>query len=158
MTYRLGLAAALLVAMTGIANAKTQHTDWVSDQKPDGRCIAFASPQSNEGAISGRNGPYITVMNSPKEGIRGAISFVSGSDLTGLGSVKVAVDGEEFEVLPFKDAAFAASGKPEASVLAAMRKGHALTIAWSTKDGQSVTDTYSLTGFSAAHAAIENCR
>jgi hypothetical protein len=158
MTKRFGIAAALLIAMTGISHAKTQHTDWVTDKKSDGRCIAFSSPTSNDGAITGRNGPYITVMNSPKEGIRGAISFVSGSQLTGMGEVKVAVDGEAFEVLPFKDAAFAASGKPEAAVLAAMRKGQFLTINWNTNDGQSVIDTYSLAGFSAAHSAIENCR
>lgn len=158
MTKRFGVAAALIVTMTGIAHAKTQHTDWMADRKADGKCIAFSSPQSSDGSINGRNAPYITVMNSPKEGIRGAISFVSGSELTGKGDVRIAVDGQEFEVLPFKNAAFSASGKPEASVLSAMKKGHSLTIVWSTNDGQSVTDTYSLTGFSAAHAAIENCR
>jgi len=158
MTKRFGLAAALLIAMTGIAHAKTQHTDWMSDKKSDGRCVAFSSPQSNDGVINGRSAPYITVMNSPKEGIRGAISFVSGSESTGLEAVKVAIDGKEFEVLPFKGAAFAASGKPEAAVLSAMRKGHSLAITWTTNDGQSVTDTYSLAGFSAAHTAIENCR
>lgn len=154
------ISAAILgmLASALSAHAATEHQDWSTTKQPDGKCIALANPTSTDGEIAGRSMAYVAVMNSPKEGIRGAISFVSGSELTGLGTVKVAVDGEEFEVLPFKDAAFAASGKPEAAVLAAMRKGHVLSIAWSTNDGQSVTDTYSLSGFSAAHSAIENCR
>lgn len=154
----LGASAALLIALTGMAHASQQHADWSSDRRDDGRCIAFATPQTSDGSIDGRTAPFITVMNSPKEGIRGAISIVSGSEKTGLADVKVSVDGKEHEVLPFKSAAFAASGQPEAALLNEMRRGHFVSVTWNTEEGQTVTDTYSLTGFTAAHNAIENCR
>lgn len=150
-------AIAFSLLATAVTAAATQHDNWQSAKQADGRCIALASPQSSDGSIAGRNMPYVSVMNSPKEGIHGAISFVSGTDKTGNGDVKVDIDGEEFEVLPFKSAAFSSSGKPEAAILAAMRKGKVLSISWSA-DGETAVDHYGLKGFTSAHNAIEDCR
>lgn len=154
------ISAAILgmLASALSAHAATEHQDWSTTKQPDGKCIALANPTSTDGEIAGRSMAYVAVMNSPKEGIRGAISMVSGTEATGEGDAKVAVDGESFEVLPFKDAAFSGSGRPEAALLQAMRKGSELTIAWSTKDGQTATDHYSLKGFTSAHNTIEDCR
>lgn len=158
MKNMISAAALGLLATAFSANAATQHDDWSSTKQEDGKCIALASPLASNGEITNRGMAYVAVTNSPKEGIRGAISMVSGTEKTGEGDAQVDVDGERFEVLPFKNAAFSASGRPEASLLTAMRKGSAMTIVWKTKDGQQVTDRYSLKGFTAAHNAIEDCR
>jgi hypothetical protein len=71
----------------------------------------------------------------------------------------VTIDGQDIEVLPFKDSAFAASGRPEAALVTAMRRGHELKVEWSLKDGTKATDTYDLAGFSSAKQEIDaNCR
>ncbi len=157
MKTLISAAAFGLLATAFSAHAATRHDDWSTTKQDDGKCIALASPTSTDGSIE-REMPYVTVMNSPKEGIRGAISMVSGTEATGEGDAKVDVDGKEFEVLPFKNAAFSASGQPEAALLAAMRKGRTLSIAWSDKNGNKATDHYSLKGFASAQDDIEDCR
>jgi hypothetical protein len=158
MKTLISAAAFGLLATAFSAHAATRHENWSTTKQADGKCIALANPSSTDGSIEGREMPYVAVMNSPKEGIRGAISMVSGTEKTGEGDVKVDVDGQQFEVLPFKNAAFSGSGSPEAALLAAMRKGTTLSIAWTDKSGSTATDHYSLKGFTAAHNSIEDCR
>lgn len=151
-----GILSLALVASA--AQAETVHESWKSYSN-DGRCHAVSVPTSSEGSIDGRGPAYVAIQNHPSEDIRGSIAIVSGSDATGLGTVDVTVDGKGFEVLPFKDSAFAASGKPEAALVAAMRRGHELKVEWTLQDGKKVTDRYDLKGFTAAKNAIDSeCR
>lgn len=152
--YAAILAAALAA---GAAHAETTHADWTSKSE-GGRCWATSAPTSSEGGIAGRAAPYVSIQNVPAEDVRGSIAFVSGTELTAEGDAKVQVDGQSFEVLPFKDAAFAGSGKPEAALAGAMRRGHELVVTWTTKDGITATDRYSLAGFGAAKATVDACR
>jgi hypothetical protein len=150
-----GILAIALVA--GAANAETNHADWAS-RSENGHCWAMSGPSSSEGGIAGRSGPYVSIQNVPSEDVRGSIAFVSGTELTAEGEAKVQVDGQSFEVLPFKDAAFAGSGKPEAALVGAMRRGHELVVTWMAKDGSTATDRYSLAGFGAAKATVDACK
>lgn len=152
----IGVAITLLTAIG--ASAANSHGDWTAAKQKDGRCVAMTTPSNSVGGINGRNAPYVAVMNSPAEGIRGAVSLVSGSDKTGGGTVKIDIDGKNFDALPFRDAAFVGSGKPEADLIASMQKSERLTVRWATKDGESVADTYSLKGFGDAYKEIENCK
>lgn len=151
-----GILALALAASS--AHAETTHENWTS-KSVDGRCFAVTHPARSEGEIAGRNAPYLAIQNVPSEGVRGAVAIVSGSVATVEGDVKVAIDGKEFEVLAFQDSAFAASGQPEAALVTALRRGHELTATWTSKDGNAVTDTYDLKGFTAAKAAVDaDCR
>lgn len=151
-----GILALVLAAST--AQAETVHGSWKSHEE-GGKCHAAATPSASDGVIEGRGQAYVAIQNNPAEGVRGSVAFVSGSESTGDGDVTVSVDGKSFEVLPFKDSAFAASGRPEAALVAAMRRGHELKIEWALKDGSKLTDTYDLTGFTAAKQAIDaQCR
>ncbi|NTF17404.1 hypothetical protein G6L37_03130 [Agrobacterium rubi] len=151
-----GILALVLAAST--AQAETTHGNWKPSNE-DGRCHAAATPSATTGEIHGRGQAYVAIQNIPAEGVRGSVAFVSGTEATGDGDVKVTVDGKEFEVLPFKDSAFAASGRPEASLVSAMRRGHELKVEWNLKNGGTVSDTYDLAGFTAAKQAIDaDCR
>ena len=151
-----GILALVLAASS--AQAEGVHGNWKSFSE-GGRCHAAATPASSEGMIEGRGQAYVAIQNNPGEGVRGSVSFVSGSESTGTGDVRVIVDGKEFEVLPFKDSAFAASGRPEAALVSAMRRGRELKVEWSLKNGEKATDTYDLGGFTAAKQAIDSaCR
>lgn len=150
-----GILAVALAA--NVANAETVHSAWTA-KSDDGRCWAVSTPSSSEGGIASRAGPYVSIQNVPSEDIRGSVAIISGTELTAEGDAKVEVDGKAFEVIPFKDAAFAASGKPEAALVGAMRRGHELVVTWTAKDGTTATDRYSLAGFSAAKSAVDACR
>lgn len=150
-----GILALVLAASS--AHAETVHGSWKA-YKDDGRCHAVAIPTSSAGDIT-RSGPYLAIQNVPAEKIRGSVAIVSGNEATGEGEVRVEIDGNAIEVLPFKDSAFAASGRPEAALVTAMRRGHELKVEWSLKDGTKASDTYDLSGFSAAKQEIDaNCR
>ncbi len=151
-----GLIMGVLLATS--AQASSSFQDWTSAKQENGRCVAMSSPTESVGGIAAREAPYVAIMNSPTEGIREAVSLVSGSEKTGAGNVKVDVDGRSFEALPFKNAAFVGSGKPEADLISAMERGHKLTVRWATKDGESVADVYSLKGFAEARREIRDCK
>ncbi len=146
-----------LVLAASSANAETVHGNWKS-HSDGGRCHAVSSPTSSAGAMT-RGAPYLAIQNAPAEGVRGSVAIVSGNESTGEGDVRVEIDGKTIEVLPFKDSAFAASGRPEAALVTAMRRGHELKVEWTLKDGTKATDTYDLAGFTAAKQEIDaNCR
>jgi hypothetical protein len=155
MKKYLGILA--LVMATSSANAETIHGAWKS-YEDGGRCHAVTTPVASTGDIQ-RGTPYLAIQNIPDDDVRGSVAIVSGNESTGEGDVRVTIDGKTFEVLPFKDSAFAASGKPEAALVTAMRRGHELKVEWSLKDGSAASDTYDLSGFSSAKQAIDaNCR
>lgn len=152
------LAMAALAAATTFAAAETQNGDWHVFHQ-DAKCWAASSPVRSEGSIPGRSGPFLSIQNDTSEGVRGSVAIVSGFEASGDGEVKVSVDGEPFEVLPFADAAFPGSGKPEAVMVAAMRKGRELSVTWTSSSGETATDVYSLDGFTASLAqANDDCR
>lgn len=144
-----------LVLAASAAQAEGTHDNWTS-KSSDGRCFAVTHPVRSEGEIAGRSAPYIAIQNVPAEDVRGSVAIVSGSDTTVEGDVKISIDGKEFEVLAFQDSAFAASGKPEAALVTALRRGRELKATWTSKDGNAVTDTYDLNGFQAAKAAVDS--
>lgn len=144
-------AAAALVSSSAVA--QTTHQDWVSYSK-DGRCWAATLPTSSSEGIGGREGPYLSITNYPAEGVRGSVAVVAGFDVT-KGKAQLSVDGKDFEALPYGEAAFVASGSPEAALVAAMRSGRELKVAWSDADGNAAVDSYSLIGFTAAKAAVD---
>lgn len=153
----LGLALAASCIAMAPASAGTNGS-WESFSK-DGRCWAAALPASSTGSIPGRASPYLSIQNQPAEGVKGSVALVAGYPKAGESGVVVAVDGEAFDVLPFGGAAFTASGKPEAKLIAAMRHGKELSVTWTDPSGASATDLYSLAGFSASKDVIDaDCR
>lgn len=139
------------------AAADAVHGQWES-RIAEGKCWAASQPAST--TASGKRGPaYVSIQNQPSEGIRGSVAVVSGDPETGKGEVTLEVDGTRFEMLPYADAAFARSGPPEASLIAAMRKGREMKVTWTSPSGAMVVDTYSMDGFSAAKTEIDHkCR
>lgn len=148
------MAAAASVAMSLPAAAQTAHQDWQAFRM-DGKCWAATVPVSSEGSIPGRSGPYLSILNIPEEDVRGSVAIVAGFDEAGLGEASLEVDRRKFQVLPYGGAAFVASGKPEAELIAAMRRGSELAVTWTTKDGDTATDRYSLMGFTASKNDID---
>lgn len=152
------LAALASIVFSLPAAAQAVHGDWESFQK-DGKCWASTVPAGSEGSVSRRSAPYLSIQNHPAEGVRGSVLISAGFEEAGLGEAKVEVDGKSFEVLPYGGAAFAASGKPEAALIAAMRRGAELKVTWTSKSGETATDRYSLAGFTASKNDIDSiCR
>jgi hypothetical protein len=151
------LAAAIaLTVLPGLANAAEVFDSW-SVEKAAGRCTAWTKPVRVDG--DQRESAYLSIVNVPSEGVKNSVSFVYGKEGARRAQASATVDGKTFELLTFDTAAFAASGSPEAELIAAMRRGSDAAVNWTEADGSISKDNYSLKGFTSAQAKIEaDCR
>lgn len=150
-----GIISAFIAAATS-AHAK-EFKDWSTFEK-DGRCWASTEPNFSSSSIK-RGKPYLSIQNFPEEGVEGSVSIVSGTKETAAADITIDVDGKKYDALPFENAAFTASGKPEAKLISSMLRGRELRVTWKMPSGQEETDIYSLMGFSAAKREIDRaCR
>jgi len=145
-----------LAAFSGIGHAAENFDAWTVE-KADGRCTAFTTTTSVEGAA--REGSYLSIVNVPGEGVKNSVAFGYGKSGAGKAHASADIDAESFELLTFDTAAFAASGAPEAQLISAMKKGGEASVTWTEADGTILKDKYSLKGFSAAKSKIDaDCR
>lgn len=150
------LLAALFSLSPVAAISAENHGDWIS-KKEDGRCTAWTLPQMSQGGNG--KGRYVSIVNVPEEGVKNSVALVYGKSGAGKTHASASVDGQTFELLTFNTAAFAASGKPEAALIKAMRGGSEIEVNWTENDGSIYRDTYSLIGFTAAKNKIDaDCR
>lgn len=152
------LYLAMMTLMPAAAALAETHGDWTT-HKEDGRCWASTFPRLTEGNINGRQDPFLSITNFPSEGVASSIAVVAGYDGAGEGKAVFSVDSKEYDALPYGNAAFTASGKPEAELISAMRRGKEFTVQWTSKAGEVSSDTYSLMGFIDAQSTIDKeCR
>ena len=129
-----------------------KYDDWVAaTHQESGQtvCYAFTRVQSSAPALSGRGPVVLTVAERPSG--RDAVAMEAGFSYAPNASVTVQVDQAGLDFYTAQRNAFARDGK---AAVAAFNKGsRAIARSPGPKD-QTVTDTFSLKGFSAAYAAI----
>lgn len=143
--FAAGLVASLL--MSGTAYAADSVQDW-KIESAKGRCTAWTMPKSSDGRDA-----FMSIVNVPSEGVKNSVAFTYGNGEAGKFTAKATINGNDYELLTFDKSAFAASGAPEAELIAAMKKGSEVVVRWD--DGKSTVDTYSLVGFSSAKDKID---
>lgn len=152
------IAAALLMGTAATAMAQEISGNW-SVNSANGACWASTGAEETEGNTNGRGAAIASIQNFPSENVRGSIAFTNGGVESSQHKAEVSVDGKKFPTLTYKEAAFVGSGKNEAELTDAMRRGRLLEVTWTSKDGEKVTDRFSLAGFSAAKNTIDqDCR
>ena len=154
--------AVIALSMVGEARAEMVKSfrDWTLYvyQDRDGKLCYIASlPTKQEGNYSNRDQPAAFVSrlptNPPKEevSVQPGYSFKAGSE------VDVVVDGSAtFKFFTQGENAWARTPRDDQTLIAAMRRGGAMTVkGTSTRDTFSL-DTYSLLGFTAAYNAMND--
>jgi hypothetical protein len=111
-------------------------------------CYAFTRAQSSNPASPGRGQVVLTVTE--RSGGRDAVAISAGFTYAATAAVAVAIDQTTMEFYTAQRSAFARDG--HAAVLAFQKSGK--VIAKSPGPKGTVTDQFSLKGFSAAYAAI----
>ena len=80
-------------------------------------------------------------------------------NLRQVGKPLVRIDGKTFRLFVDRDIAFARDSATDATLVEAMKKGSKMVVEGVSSRGTKTTDTYSLSGFSAAHrAATRACQ
>ncbi len=165
------IAAAALVGLSGAAAAQSaattigQYKDWnaFTSAGADGKmCFIATQPTDSKYSqpASGRDPAFFQITRIPSGGIVNEVSSIAGYTFLANADVTIDVDGAKFKM--FLDAAHPDTAwsvaESEAALVEAMKKGHVMTMTGTSKRNTVITDTYSLSGISAAlDAATKEC-
>ena len=126
--------------------------DWIAATHPESGvpvCYAFTRAQSSIPTLAGRGGVVLTVTQRPSG--RDAVAMESGFNFAPDATVTVQADQTGLDFYTSQRAAFARDG--HAAVVAFKAAGRAIARSPGPHDA-TVTDTFSLKGFTAAYEAI----
>lgn len=126
---------------------------------PNGQktCHMISSPKSSQASRAGarRGDIYIMVSHRPEYGVTGEVNVVVGYPIRQGQDAVLRVDGRSrFEFFTEGSGAWAYDPADDAKVIAAMRRGNRLVVNATSQRGTNTTDSYSLSGFTAAYNAI----
>jgi len=154
----LAIAAATLVASTAVALAQTsvgtfQKWNVFTSNEPDGKmCFVASQPQDSKYSqmITSRDPVFFMITSIPAKKIRNEVSTIIGFAFGPNATVQLDIDGMKFTMFTANTDTAWAMPEQEAALVNAMKAGSTLKVTGTSKRGTSTTDTYSLSGITAA--------
>lgn len=151
------LSATPVSAQQTSTNQVAAKTDWsVFEDKNPRECWAVSSPKET---VNTREGRVVAVRRSdillmaffrPGAGVTGQITFTGGYPFAPGSTVNLSIDGNSFELFAEGEWAWPASPADDAKILTAMKRGSKAVLSARSSRGTKTTDTFSLSGFTAA--------
>jgi hypothetical protein len=126
--------------------------DWIAathQERGQLACYAFTRAQSSQPAVNNRGQVVLTVTERPSQ--RDTVAIEAGFSYPQNAMVTMQVDQAGLDFYTSQRNAFSRDGK---AVVAAFEKGSRAIARSPGPNGQQVTDTFSLKGFSSAYQAI----
>ena len=160
------LSVVLVISFVSNPLAKTKfigtHKDWTaySNKEKNGKtCFIASEPLKSSGKYnkSNRGKTYVFVTNI-ENGTIHEISVVAGFNYKKNTKVKFTIDKNTTLLFPIDDRAWSESPKIDKILVKKMKKGNKLIIEGTSSPGNTITDHYSLSGFTKALSLIDkNC-
>ena len=119
-------------------------------------CFITSEPIKSEGKFNKKNRgkPYVFVTNI-KNGTSHEVSIKAGFNFKKNNDVIFNVDGKVTKLFPVDDRAWSESSKIDRLLVQSMRKGKKLKVTGTSTPGNTIIDTYSLSGFTKALRLID---
>ncbi|MEQ1769922.1 MAG: hypothetical protein ABL879_08790 [Devosia sp.] len=163
MIYR-SLLAALLMLLPGAAQAQSvqqlgEFRAWTAYTAAEGTgsmCFAMAKPTTVEPSPDGFTEAFLYLTHRPADGINNEINLVAGFEFAPDQPAVLTVSGQSFDLFTQKDAAWLLDATQGDNLAGAIRAGSSLTIEGTNLDGVKITETFSLSGATAASRAIDS--
>jgi hypothetical protein len=153
--FTLGLPA---LAQDGLQDLGT-FKDWQAHSYKEGGklvCTMFSVPKSSEGDYTKRGDVFAFVTHRPAHNRVDEVSVNIGYTFKKSAPVDVVISGTTHELFSDRSTAWTRDGKSDRALVRAMRAGAEMIVKGVSSRGTRTTDTFSLSGFSAAHNAINN--
>jgi hypothetical protein len=161
----LALAIALAIALTmGVATMSIAADKSLGTFKvwsamsftEDGKtvCMMWSQPEKAEGDYKKRGEIFVFVTHRPGDGEMNKVSFETGYTFKEKSEVRVAIDGQAYTLYTQGSTAWSYDAKNDSRMVNAMRAGNTMIMEGTSSRGTDTRDTYSLSGFTAAHNAI----
>ena len=162
-----GLLAALMVAAAafsptlamGAAENLGTFRAWTAWKGADASgviCYISASPQSSQPTNVNRDPIHFLVIHRKGANVRNEVQTIIGYPFnTSNANASATIDGKAYPMVTEGTAAWLASAGDEGGFVAALKAGTTLIVKGTSQRGTNTTDTYSLSGVTAAMAAID---
>jgi hypothetical protein len=168
MKARIFLAAAgffavsttLVLAAPSGATSILASKSWTAYKSGDGAgkmCFVASQPTDTKydpPGVKSRDPAYFMITTIPGKKIRNEASTIIGYKFKGGAKVTVDVGGTKFTMFTENDNAWIENPADESALVNAMRAGSTMSVQGTSSRGTVSTDTYSLSGVSAALDAI----
>ena len=152
-------ALLMLPALPGSAAVEVigVFQDWTAYQTGSGAtkvCYIASKPTKDEGKYSKRGEIYALVTHRPGAKSFNVVSVHIGYRYKEGSTAEVVVGGNKFALFTHNETAWATDSADDKALVRIMRAGSKMIIRGRSWRGTATKDTYSLTGFTAAHRAI----
>ena len=166
MTARFA-AAFVFIAATSIAGSAFAQSvqvigtfkDWAAYSASEGAgavCFAMSKPSTIDPSPDGYTQAYLYLTHRPSENVSNELNLVAGFEFAPEQPASLTVGGKSFDLFTQKDAAWLLDTTQAQSLAGTMRAGTSLVIQGTTDKGILVTETFSLSGATAASKAIDS--
>lgn len=156
--FRFALIAFFIAATPSHAKVLGEHGDWVATQTSEANkplCYMSSAPQTSKGKYTKRGDVYAIITHRPAEKSIGVVSFQAGYTLKKDAPVTVTIDAKKtFELFSQGEFAWTMEAADDKALVKAMRAGSKMVVKGTSGRGTLTTDSYSLSGFSAALKSI----
>ncbi len=117
-------------------------------------CYMGAEPRKAEGKYKLRDQPYALVSHRAGGKSLGVIEIGAGYTYKKGSEADVTIGDKSFRLFTDGGGAWARDARTDRALVAAMKGGKSMVVKGTSSRGTLTTDTYSLTGFTVAYAAI----
>ena len=155
------VAAAIAVAPAHAATSIGTFKQWGAYTSSDSNgkmCFVASQPQNSQyqpNNVSSRDPVFFMVTSIPGKNIRNEASTIIGYPFADNVKVTVEIDGgNQFVMFTDKDSAWIENPAQESDLIAAMKGGTRMVVIGKSRRGTLTTDTYSLSGVTAALDAM----
>lgn len=158
-----GTAAVLiaLISQAAVAQNAPQLIDvygkWEAysySEKGKKVCYIGSQPTSAKGDYTQRGKIYVMVTHRPALKLFNEVSFITGYTYEKDSDVDLRIDSKRFKLFTYEDSAWAVNAEEDRKLVSAMKAGSNMVVVGYSSRGTKTTDTYSLSGFTAAYNAI----
>jgi hypothetical protein len=156
------LAPLLLLVTPALAQSVQQigtFKNWSAYSASEGAgavCFAMSKPTDVSPPPDGYTQAYLYLTHRPAEKVSNELNLVAGFEFAPDQPATLSVGGKSFDLFTQKDAAWLLDAKQNDSLAGAMRAGTSVVIQGTTAQGILVTETFSLSGATAASHAIDS--
>lgn len=157
------IAFTLLIAPVGEGVAAAEAVlidtfdDWSAFQQKEGNsmvCYMGSVPKKQEGSYEKRGDAFVLVAHRPADKSLDVVSVEAGYPYREGNEATMLIGGQSFQLFTKGSGAWARDAATDGALVAAMKRGIEMVVKGTSNRGTLTTDTYSLSGFTAAHAAI----
>lgn len=161
---RLTLSLLFGLALTGAASAQSVQLigtfkDWSAYSASEGAgsvCFAMSKPASVDPSPDGYTQAYLYLTHRPAENVSNELNLVAGFDFAPDQPATLTVGGKSFDLFTQKDAAWLLDATQNDNLAGALRSGSSVVIEGTSDKGILVSETFSLSGATAASRAIDS--